>query len=117
MPSSIRVRLVPVSALPVSNVFMTFAWYGHLSYPNRPSWPVVTASRGIAFFEYGVAVPADRRGHAFFSAVELKTIQEVVTLLVFAGFSTLWLKEPLGWNHLLGFVMIAGGAALIFQKW
>jgi uncharacterized protein (DUF486 family) len=78
---------------------------------------VVTASRGIAFFEDCVAVLADRRGHAFFSAVELKTIQEVVTLLAFAGFSTLWLKEPLGWNHLLGFVMIAGGAARIFQKW
>jgi uncharacterized protein (DUF486 family) len=117
MPQSIWIHLVPVAMLIASNLFMTFAWYGHLAYPNRPLWLVVLASWGIAFFEYCIAVPANRYGHAFFSAVELKTIQEVVTLVVFAGFSTFWLKEPLGWNHLLGFALIVGGAFLIFQKW
>jgi uncharacterized protein (DUF486 family) len=117
MPQSIWIHLVPVAMLIVSNVFMTFAWYGHLAYPNRPLWLVVVVSWGIAFFEYCIAVPANRYGHAFFSAVELKTMQEVITLAVFAGFSTFWLKEPLGWNHLLGFTLIVGGAFLIFQKW
>ena len=99
-----------------SNVFMTFAWYGHLAHPNRPLWLVVLVSWGIAFFEYCIAVPANRWGHAFWSAVELKTIQEVVTLTIFGVFSVLWLKEPLGWNHLAGFALIAAGAALVFQK-
>ncbi len=107
----------PVFMLLLSNIFMTFAWYGHLAYPNRPLWLVVVASWGIAFFEYCIAVPANRWGHAFFSAVELKTIQEVVTLLVFAVFSFAYLKEPLSWNHAVGFGLIALGAFFIFQKW
>jgi len=108
--------VLPVVMLIASNVFMTFAWYGHLAYPNRPLWLVVVVSWAIAFFEYCIAVPANRWGHAFYSAAQLKTIQEVVTLAVFAVFSFVWLKEPLGWNHLLGFGLIVVGASLIFQR-
>jgi uncharacterized protein len=107
-------HLMPVLLLIASNIFMTVAWYGHLSYKSSPLWLVVVASWGIAFFEYCLAVPANRFGHGTYSAAELKTIQEVITLLVFAGFSTLVLKEPLGWNHAVGFTLIAAGAAFIF---
>ena len=105
----------PVLMLIASNVFMTFAWYGHLKYKTSALWMAVLVSWGIAFFEYWLAVPANRIGSAVYSAAELKTMQEVITLLVFAGFSVLYLKEPLGWNHLIGFGLIAAGAALIFQ--
>ncbi len=108
-------HLTPVALLVLSNVFMTFAWYGHLNHKAAPLWLAVLASWGIAFFEYCLAVPANRIGHGVYSAAELKTIQEVVTLLVFAGFSVLWLKEPLGWNHAVGFALIAAGAFFIFQ--
>jgi hypothetical protein len=108
-------HLAPIALLVLSNVFMTFAWYGHLGHKAAPLWMAVMASWGIAFFEYWLAVPANRIGHAVYSAAELKTIQEVITLLVFAAFSVLWLKEPLGWNHLVGFGLIAAGAAFIFQ--
>ena len=104
----------PILALLVSNVFMTFAWYGHLNYKSSPLWLVILASWAIAFFEYCIAVPANRYGHAIYSAAELKTIQEVVTLIVFAGFSVVFLREPLGWHHAAGFTLIAAGAALIF---
>lgn len=108
--------LLPVIMLIASNVFMTFAWYGHLKFTSSPLWIAVMASWGIAFFEYWLAVPANRVGHTVYSAAQLKTMQEVITLVVFAVFSVLYLKESLGWNHLAGFAMIAGGAALIF-KW
>ena len=108
--------LLPIVMLVASNVFMAFAWYGHLAHPNRPLWIVVLVSWGIAFLEYCIAVPANRWGHAFYSAVELKTIQEVVPLTIFGVFSVLWLREPLAWNHVAGFVLIALGAALVFQK-
>ena len=107
--------VAPILMLAASNVFMTFAWYGHLKYKTSALWIAVLASWGIAFFEYWLAVPANRIGSAVYSAAELKTIQEVITLLVFAGFSVLYLKEPLGWNHLIGFALIAGGAFFIFQ--
>jgi uncharacterized protein (DUF486 family) len=94
---------------------MTFAWYGHLKFKSVPLALAVLASWGIAFFEYWLAVPANRIGHAVYSAAELKTIQEVVTLIVFAGFSVLWLKESLTVNHLIGFALIAGGAVFIFR--
>lgn len=110
-------HLVPIVMLVASNVFMTFAWYGHLAHPNRPLWLVVMVSWGIAFFEYWIAVPANRWGHAFYSAIELKTIQEVVTLVIFGVFSVAYLKESFGWNHALGFGFIALGAFLVFQKW
>ena len=106
---------LPVLLLVASNVFMTFAWYGHLAFKEKPLLVVILASWGIAFIEYCLAVPANRYGHGVYSAAELKTIQEVITLLVFAAFSMLYLKEPLGWNHAAGFVLIAAGAALIFS--
>ena len=109
--------ITPIVLLLISNVFMTFAWYGHLKFTDRPLWLVVVASWGIAFVEYCFAVPANRWGHTVYSAAELKTMQEVITLIVFAGFSVLYLKEPLGWNHGLGFALIALGAFFIFHKW
>jgi uncharacterized protein (DUF486 family) len=107
--------VAPVLLLIASNVFMTFAWYGHLKWKAAPLYAVVLVSWGIAFFEYWLAVPANRIGHAVYSAAELKTMQEVITLVVFAVFSVLWLKEPLGWNHLVGFGLIAAGAWFVFQ--
>jgi uncharacterized protein (DUF486 family) len=107
--------LAPILLLIASNVFMTFAWYGHLNYKASPVWIAVMASWGIAFFEYWLAVPANRIGHLVYSAAELKTMQEVITLVVFAGFSVFWLKEPLGWNHAVGFTLIAAGAWFVFQ--
>lgn len=117
MPSLFATPLAPILMLLASNVFMTFAWYGHLKFKSASLWLVVLASWGIAFLEYCIAVPANRWGHAFYSAAELKTIQEVVTLLVFAVFSYAYLGEPLGWNHAVGFALIALGAFFIFQKW
>ena len=102
--------------LSLSNVFMTFAWYAHLKELGDKPWIVAAfASWGIALFEYLLQVPANRIGHRAYTAAELKTMQEVITLVVFAGFSVLVLKEPLGWNHLAGFALIAGGAAIIFR--
>ena len=109
--------LLPILMLFASNVFMTFAWYGHLKFKESSLPMVVLASWGIAFFEYWLAVPANRWGSAVYSAAQLKTMQEVITLVVFAGFSVLYLKEPLGWNHALGFLFISIGAFLIFHKW
>jgi uncharacterized protein (DUF486 family) len=108
-------HVLPVILLIASNVFMTMAWYGHLRFPGAPLSIVVLASWGIAFVEYWLAVPANRIGHTVYSAAQLKTIQEVITLVVFAGFSVLWLKEALGWNHLAGFALIAAGAGLVFR--
>lgn len=108
-------KVLPVLLLVASNVFMTVAWYGHLKFKTSPIWMVVTVSWGIAFFEYWLAVPANRIGHSVYSAAELKTMQEVITLLVFAGFSVLYLKEALTWNHAVGFVLIAAGAAFVFR--
>ena len=117
MPSFAESRFTPLLLLVASNVFMTFAWYGHLKFKSSPLWLVVLASWGIAFFEYTLMVPANRIGHGYFSAAELKTIQEVITLTVFAVFSVTYLKEPLSWNHLVGFGFIAAGAFFIFHKW
>lgn len=108
--------LSPILLLLVSNVFMTFAWYGHLAHKDKALWLVVLVSWGIAFFEYCFAVPANRIGHSVYSAAELKTIQEIVTLVIFAGFSVLYLKEPLGWNHAAGFACLVAGAFFIFHK-
>src|SRR5688572_7210359 len=108
-------HVAPILLLIGSNLFMTIAWYGHLKYKTAPLMAVIFASWAIAFVEYCMAVPANRIGHAVYSAAELKTMQEVITLIVFAGFSWLVLKEPLGWNHALGFLLIAGGAAVVFM--
>jgi len=107
--------LTPILLLALSNVFMTFAWYGHLKFGSKPLWIVVILSWGIAFFEYCLAVPANRIGHQVYSAAELKTMQEVITLLVFAVFSVAYLGEKLTLNHLVGFSLIAGGAFFIFK--
>jgi uncharacterized protein (DUF486 family) len=106
-----------VGLLLVSNVFMTFAWYGHLKFKSSALWLVVLASWGIAFFEYCFQVPANRLGHGTFTAAQLKTIQEVITLTVFAVFSVLYLKERLEWNTLVGFALIALGAFFVFMNW
>ena len=108
-------HILPIVLLSVSNLFMTMAWYGHLKFKAAPLLLVIFASWGIALFEYFLAVPANRWGHSVYSAAELKTIQEVITLIVFAGFSVWVLKEPLGWNHAVGFGLIALGAWFIFQ--
>jgi uncharacterized protein len=108
-------HILPLVMLLASNVFMTFAWYGHLRFPNQTLWLVVLVSWGIAFFEYWLAVPANRIGHEVYSAAELKTMQEVITLSVFAVFSVFYLKEPLTLNHLVGFGLIGAGAFFIFR--
>lgn len=113
MPATI----LPVVLLCVSNLFMTLAWYGHLKFKDWPLWSVILVSWAIAFVEYCFAVPANRYGHAVYSAAELKTMQEVITLIVFAAFSVIYLGEALRWNHLVGFACIAAGAFFVFHKW
>jgi uncharacterized protein len=116
MPASLASpAILPILLLVASNVFMTLAWYGHLKFKAAPLVVVILASWGIAFLEYCLAVPANRIGHGHYSAAELKTIQEVITLVVFAGFSVLFLKEPLTWNHVIGFALICAGAWFVFQ--
>ena len=108
-------HVLPIVLLACSNVFMTFAWYGHLKYKSAPLIAVVLISWGIAFVEYCFAVPANRFGSAVYSPAELKTIQEVITLVVFAGFTALYFNEPLTWVQAAGFALIALGAALVFH--
>ncbi|MBX3570586.1 MAG: DMT family protein [Rhizobiaceae bacterium] len=115
MSALLSPKVLPILMLVASNVFMTFAWYGHLKFKTSPLWMAVIFSWLIAFFEYWLAVPANRIGHEVYSAAELKTMQEVITLTVFVVFSVLYLGESLTWNHVLGFVLICGGAALIFR--
>lgn len=103
-----------VALLTISNVFMTFAWYGHLKFKHSPLWLVIIASWLIAFFEYCFQVPANRIGHGRFTATELKIMQEVITLLVFTVFSVLYLREDLRWNYLVGFVLIVGAVYFVF---
>ena len=107
--------VAPLLLLLASNVFMTFAWYGHLKFGTKPLWIVVMVSWAIAFFEYWLAVPANRIGHQVYSAAELKTMQEVITLVVFAAFSVLYLGEKLTLNHAVGFGFIALGAWFVFR--
>jgi uncharacterized protein len=107
--------IMPILLLIASNVFMTFAWYGHLKFENKPLWILILVSWGIAFFEYCLAVPANRIGHAVYSTAELKTMQEVITLIVFAVFSVAYLGEKLTLNHAVGFGFIALGAFFIFK--
>ncbi|HPD91593.1 MAG: DMT family protein [Rhodobacter sp.] len=110
------IALQTVLLLVASNLFMTVAWYGHLRFKSAPLLAVILISWGIALFEYMLQVPANRIGHGTFSAAQLKTLQEVITLAVFALFSTVYLREPLGWNHAAGFALIALGASLIFHR-
>ncbi len=106
--------VAPILMLALSNVFMTFAWYGHLKVKAAPLIAIILVSWGIAFFEYCLAVPANRIGHQVYSAAQLKTIQEVITLTVFVAFSTFYLKEAISWQVVLGFVLIAVGGSLVF---
>jgi uncharacterized protein (DUF486 family) len=107
-----------IALLIASNVFMTFAWYGHLKYKTAALWLTVLASWGIAFFVYCLQVPANRIGHnSGISGAQLKTIQEVITLAVFVVFAVTYLKEPLKWNVVVGFVFVAIGAAFVFEPW
>ena len=107
--------LAPILLLFASNVFMTFAWYGHLKFPDKALWLVVVASWGIAFFEYCLAVPANRIGHAVWSAAELKTMQEIITLIVFALFSVFYLGDKFTISQGVGFALIACGAYCVFS--
>ena len=116
MPN-LPIPVLTIGLLIGSNAFMTFAWYGHLRFKEAPLLTVILISWGIALFEYMLQVPANRIGYGTFSAAQLKTLQEVITLITFAVFSTLYLKEPLGWNHAVGFCFIALGAWFVFHKW
>lgn len=109
--------MTTVALLTISNIFMTFAWYGHLKYKDAPLFRVILISWMIAFFEYCLQVPANRWGHAQFNAAELKTMQEVITLVVFSAFSVLYLKEEFKWNYAVGFALMAAAVFVIFKKW
>jgi uncharacterized protein (DUF486 family) len=106
-----------VLLLTFSNIFMTFAWYGHLRFKQIPLWAAILVSWGIAFFEYCLMVPANRMGYGQFNAFQLKTIQEVITLVVFCVFSAMYLKEGLKWNYVAGFVCILAAVFFVFKKW
>lgn len=103
--------------LTISNIFMTFAWYGHLRFKHSALWKVIVASWLIAFLEYCFQVPANRIGHGTFSAAQLKTIQEAITLVVFCFFSVFYLREELKWNYIAGFLMMICAVFLVFKKW
>ena len=115
MPNFSLPALLPIGLLICSNVFMTFAWYGHLKFTDRPLWVVILVSWGIAFFEYCLAVPANRWGIAYYNAAELKTIQEVITFSVFIVFSVLYLGSSITLQHVFGFALIIIGAAVVFR--
>ena len=107
--------LLPIGLLTLSNLFMTTAWYWHLKHKGTPLLMVILISWGLAFFEYCLAVPANRYGYGPYTAAQLKTIQEVITLIVFAGFSAFYLGQPASWNTAIGFALIAAGAAFVFR--
>jgi len=109
--------MTTIVLLTISNIFMTFAWYGHLKYRNSPLFKVIIVSWLIAFAEYCFQVPANRIGSYEFSAAQLKTIQEVITLSVFSVFSVFYLKESLRWNYAVGFAMMVGAVFVVFKKW
>ena len=106
--------LAPIALLVASNVFMTFAWYGHLKHKEQPLWLVILVSWGIAFFEYCLMVPANRWGSGRYSATELKIIQEVVTLTIFSGFAVAYLGEKIRWNHVAAFLCIIAAVGFTF---
>jgi uncharacterized protein (DUF486 family) len=112
----VREMLLPIALLTVSNVFMNFAWYGHLKFKGSPLWMAILASWGLAFVEYCFQVPANRIGHGTFTAAQLKTLQEVITLVVFCAINVLYLQEELRWNYLVGFALIVGAVFFVFKK-
>ncbi len=114
MTDATQSRWLPIILLTCSNVFMTFAWYGHLRYKSVALWQAILVSWGIAFFEYCLMVPANRWGNARYSPVELKIIQEVITLTVFSIFAVTFLKAQIRWNHLVAFALIVAAAGFTF---
>lgn len=114
MNALIQSRWLPIVLLTCSNIFMTFAWYGHLKFKSKPLLAAILVSWGIAFFEYCLMVPANRWGHSHYSAIQLKVIQEVITLSVFAGFVILYLGERVRWNHVVAFVCIVAAVGFAF---
>jgi uncharacterized protein (DUF486 family) len=117
-PETPAMWLAPIFLLIVSNVFMTFAWYGHLRYKQTALWTAIIVSWLIAFVEYCFQVPANRMGHNFgISTAQLKTIQEAITLAVFCLFSVFYLREPLKWHYVVGFALIGVGALFVFAPW
>jgi hypothetical protein len=114
MASLSQSRWLPFVMLTCSNIFMTFAWYGHLKFKDRPLWLVILASWGIAFFEYVLQVPANRWGSNVWSPVQLKIAQEIITLSVFSAFAILYLKAPIRWNHLAAFALVVAAAGFAF---
>lgn len=110
-------NLYPVILLIISNVFMTFAWYGHLRFKSYSLWLVILSSWLIAFFEYCFQVPANRIGHEFYSATQLKVMQEIITLTIFVFFSVWYLKEDFRWNYAVGFALILLAVFFVFKKW
>jgi len=109
--------MTTVLLLTISNIFMTIAWYGHLKYRNAPLFRTIVLSWLIAFLEYCFQVPANRIGSYEFNAAQLKTIQEVITLVVFSVFSVVYLDQPIKWNYVVGFAMMVGAVFVIFKKW
>ena len=109
--------IAPIALLTISNIFMTFAWYGHLKFRSTALLTVIIVSWGIAFFEYCFQVPANRIGYEVYNTVQLKTIQEIITLIVFSFFSIWYLKEQFKWNYLVGFAFIILAVFFIFKKW
>jgi uncharacterized protein len=114
IPAFLNPHVTTIVLLVLSNVFMTMAWYGHLKFKNRALWAVILVSWGIALFEYCLQVPANRWGHGVYNAAQLKTLQEVITLVIFVAFSVWYLGEPIRWNHLAGFALIVAASFLIF---
>lgn len=117
MGINLPIPVITIGLLIASNVFMTVAWYGHLKFKSAPLITVILVSWLIAFFEYTMQVPANRIGHGYFSAAQLKTIQEVISLTVFALFSWFYLGERLTWQHGVGFGLICLGAWFVFHDW
>ena len=109
--------LKPIILLCIANLFMTIAWYGHLKFKNASLWMIIVVSWLIAFIEYCFQVPANRLGHEYFTVTQLKVMQEVITLLVFAGFSAVYFKESFKWNHLVGFLCLVAAVFFVFKKW
>jgi uncharacterized protein len=106
-----------ISLLVFSNVFMTFAWYGHLKQMNIPIWKAILASWGIALLEYCLMVPANRIGYqGGITAFQLKMAQEVITLIVFSVFAVMYLKEPFHWKYLVSFALLLGAVYFMFKK-
>ena len=109
--------VTPIALLLLSNVFMTFAWYGQIKFPGTSLWMVIPISWGIAFFEYCLAVPANRIGYTVYSAAQLKTMQEIITIAVFAVFSVFYLGESIRWNHVAAFGCLIAAGFFAFHKW